>query len=643
MYKKIRQVLGEWRGVLIATPTVAGLIISLRLTGTLQLLEWAALDQFFQLRPFEPADPRIAIVEINEVDIKKAGQWPISDRVLAQVIEKIKQQKPTAIGLNLFRDLPVPPGNEDLVKVFKTTPNLIGIEKVVGDGLGDSIAPPPVLSKLDRIGAVNIAIDQDGKVRRALLSITLKNGQTTESLATKLALIYLETKGITLKEIEPNNKYGLGKAVFVRMKPNDGAYINADTGGYQILFNFRNHPCRGKVITCHIYRTISMTDLLENRIPEDLVRDHIVLIGASAESLKDRVFTPYSNSPFTAPTGVELNADLTSQILSAAIEARPQIQVWSELLEGLWIFIWSGVSAIVSWIFLRFYWKIAGILLVIIAIIVIAYLAFLAGWWIPVVPPLLAVVASGISVTAYIAYIEREDRQTIMNLLGQHVSPKIAQAVWRDRYQLLKEGQLLGQKLTATVLFSDLKGFTTITEETDPETLMIWLNDYMKAMSQCVLNRNGVVDKFIGDAVMAVFGVPIPSTTPEDIAKDTIAAVNCALDMAAKLQQLNREWQEQGLPTVAMRIGIATGTVVTGSLGSRQRLNYTTIGDTVNIAARLESYDKSLNGGICRILIAEETYENIQGKFPIQLIGTVELKGRKQPVKIYQILYSESE
>jgi adenylate cyclase len=251
-------------------------------------------------------------------------------------------------------------------------------------------------------------------------------------------------------------------------------------------------------------------------------------------------------------------------------------------------------------------------------------------------------VASGISVTAYIAYIERQDRQTIMNLLGQHVSPKIAQAVWRDRYQLLKEGQLLGQKLIATVLFSDLKGFTTITEQTDPETLMIWLNDYMKAMSQCVLNRNGVVDKFIGDAVMAVFGVPIPSTTSEDIAKDTIAAVNCALDMAAKLQQLNREWQEQGLPTVAMRIGIATGTVVTGSLGSRQRLNYTTIGDTVNIAARLESYDKSLDGGICRILIAEETYENIQGKFPIQLIGTFQLKGRKQPVKIYQILYSES-
>jgi adenylate cyclase len=241
------------------------------------------------------------------------------------------------------------------------------------------------------------------------------------------------------------------------------------------------------------------------------------------------------------------------------------------------------------------------------------------------------------AITAYIAYTEREDHQTVMHLLGQHVSPKIAQAIWRDRNQLLKDGELLGQKITATVLFTDLKGFTTITERTDPETLMVWLNDYMNVMSQSVLNHDGVVDKFIGDAVMAVFGIPIPSTTPEDIAKDAIAAVSCALDMGAKLRSLNQQWQQQGLPTVAMRVGIATGTVVSGSVGSSQRLNYTTIGDSVNIAARLESYDKSLDGGICRILISEETYLHIQNNFPTQFIGSVQLKGREQSVKIYQV------
>jgi adenylate cyclase len=368
------------------------------------------------------------------------------------------------------------------------------------------------------------------------------------------------------------------------------------------------------------------------------MRDRIVFIGSTAASLKDVFFTPYSNNYITAQYGVEVHAQITSQLVNAALDGRPFIKVWPELLEGLWVFLWSGVGAISGWKVLRIPWKAASIFLFSCALTGFSYLAFLESWWIPVIPPLFALAGSGVVITAYIAYIEREDRQVVMNLLGQHVSPKIAQAVWKSRYQLLKEGQLSGQKLTATVLFTDLKGFTSITEKTESETLMVWLNEYMKAMSQIVLDYDGVVDKFIGDAVMAVFGVPIPRTMPKEVAKDAIAAVSCALEMGAKLQKLNHQWQAQGRPTVAMRVGIATGTVVAGSLGSHQRLNYTTIGDSVNIAARLESYDKSLDGGVCRILIAEETYQLIQDKFPTRLIGSVQLKGRKQLLNIYQVL-----
>jgi adenylate cyclase len=146
------------------------------------------------------------------------------------------------------------------------------------------------------------------------------------------------------------------------------------------------------------------------------------------------------------------------------------------------------------------------------------------------------------------------------------------------------------------------------------------------------------VDKFIGDAIMAVFGVPIARTTPEEMAKDAIAAVRCAQVMASTLETLNQQWRIQGRPTAAMRVGIATGTVITGSLGSSQRLDYTTIGDSVNVAARLESYDKSLEGGICRILINKETYQYIQGRFSTKFIGEELLKGRKQSTEIYQVL-----
>lgn len=196
----------------------------------------------------------------------------------------------------------------------------------------------------------------------------------------------------------------------------------------------------------------------------------------------------------------------------------------------------------------------------------------------------------------------------------------------------------MGRKMTATVLFTDLKDFSSIAEHTDPEVLMCWLNEYMEAMAGLVLDRGGVVDKFIGDSVMAVFGVPLPRFTPEAIGADAAAAVSCALAMAATLKSLNRKWEVQGHPIAAMRIGIATGTVVVGSLGCSQRLDYTTIGDSVNVAQRLESYDKSIGSGSCRILINEGTYKHIQAKFPTQLLGSVLLKGRKQPTTVYQVI-----
>jgi len=311
-------------------------------------------------------------------------------------------------------------------------------------------------------------------------------------------------------------------------------------------------------------------------------------------------------------------------------------------LEWLWIFLWSTIGAILSWTLLRIRAKGASIFLMGCALTVGCYLAFVAGWWIPLVPPLISMGSSGMLITAYIAFIAREDKQTVMNLFERHVTPKIARAVWRDRYELLDQGKLMGRKMTATVLFTDLKGFTTVSEHMDPETLMLWLNDYMNAMADIVLEHDGVVDKFIGDAVMAVFGVPFPSTTPEAIAADATAAVACAVAMAKKLQIRNQQWQQQGLPTVAMRVGIATGTVVAGSLGSNRRIDYTIIGDSVNVAARLENYDKSVDGGICRILINEQTYQYIRTQFPTKFIAEgVKLKGRQQPVKIYQVLRSD--
>jgi adenylate cyclase len=225
----------------------------------------------------------------------------------------------------------------------------------------------------------------------------------------------------------------------------------------------------------------------------------------------------------------------------------------------------------------------------------------------------------------------------MMNLFGRYVSPKIAETIWHDRQQLLEKGRIKGRKMTVTVLFTDIKDFSTISERTDPEELMEWLNEYMDAMTEVVVAHGAVIDKFIGDAIMALFGVPLERETQAQINQDAEAAVRCAIEMGKALEILNQKWRGEGRPEIAMRVGIATGTAVTGSLGGKQRMDFTAIGDTVNIAARLESYDKSLDGGICRILISDVTYTCTEGLFPAQSIGSVQLKGREEPTHVYQI------
>lgn len=648
MWTKLRQQFWEWRGVSITAPIVAGLLIALRLGGWLQPLEWWALDHSFRLRPLESTDPRIVIVGIDEPDLKKVGTWPVPDAVIAQLLEKLKKQQPRAIGLDIFRDIPIEPGHQTLVKVFKSTPNIIGVEKIVGDDSNFEIAPPPVLSQLGQVSAVDVVPDSDGKIRRGMLFVQAKDGEQVPSLGLTLALMYLETQGTTPDPTAIN--FQLSQTVFTPFEANDGGYIGADAGGYQILLNYRG-PARS-------FHTVSMKAVLEDRIPPDLVRDRIVLVGVTAASIKDFFYTPYGSTGLTTTpkpmAGVEIQANLTSQILSSVLEGRPLIKTWSDPLEYLWILLWSWIGATLSWaarygrkvkkllpdspsVNLR-EWTAVIILLAGSSLISGCYSAFLVGWWIPVVPPVLALIGSTVVITGYIANLERQDRQTVMDIFGRHVAPEIAEAIWQDRHQLLKKGRLLGRKMTATVLFTDLKSFSSIAEHMDPETLISWLNEYMEAMAQLVPAHGGVIDKFIGDSVMAVFGVPIPHTTTEAIAKDAQQAVRCALAMAAALKSLNQHWQSQGQPTVAMRVGIATGTVIVGSLGSSQRQDYTTMGDSVNVASRLESYDKSIDGGVCRILINAETYQYTQTNFPIQTIGIARLKGREQPTAVYQVL-----
>jgi len=454
LWAKVKRQLVEDRRVFLSSSIIAACIIFLRLMGLLQSWEWEAFDQFFRLRPALPRDERVLIVGIGEADIQKIGKWPIPDGVMAQLLEKIHTLQPRAIGLDIYKNIPVPPGHGKWLEATHTIPNLIGIEQLGSEGKV-GVAPPPILRDEDRVGFNNVIFDADGKVRRSLLYWHI-NGKPRTSFALKLALIYLKAEGIEPESAEGNSNYlQLGKGVFRRFGTNDGGYIRTDARGYQILANFRGGGDN--------FRTVSMTQMLSGKVPPEWVRDRIVLIGSTAPSLKDFFFTSYSQRNFVGTaqqiSGVELQANFISQILDAAKGKPVLIHVWSELAEALWLWAWSWLGAILIWRSTSVKQSIITILLAAITLGFTTYLAFLISWWIPLIPSMLGFVVSAITITGYIALLKEELKrskeffQNVINAIPDPVFVKDKQRRWivlNDAYC-----QFIGYPLATLIEKSD--------------------------------------------------------------------------------------------------------------------------------------------------------------------------------------------
>ncbi|MGK7956813.1 MAG: CHASE2 domain-containing protein [Crocosphaera sp.] len=405
MFTGLTVTLVKWRKQLLIPPTVAVLVICANLTGILEPLELLSLDQRFRWRSQEEfhgvkvqeeTDPRIVVVTIDESDIIKLKQWPLSDGKLARLINIIKQDNPRVIGLNIFRDFPIQPGTQALNDVFSITPNLIGIEKVIGE----AIEPPSILSQLEQVGFVDLVLDSDGKVRRDLLSITSETFGQKSSFSITLALTYLEKENIIPQLSDSSqDEIIIGETHLFPLGKNAGSYINIDNGGYQILLNYRG--CKNR------FQTISILDVLAQQYPDNLFRDRLVLIGGTAESIQTSLFTPYAHSHPTSGTIVQANS--ISQILSAVLDDRPLLKVWSDPLEWLWILTWSTTGMIAIYIVFnnnRFQynslikWSLfllsnygLGCLLM-----ASSYVLFLQGWWVPTITPLIAMMGASVIV-----------------------------------------------------------------------------------------------------------------------------------------------------------------------------------------------------------------------------------------------------
>ena len=499
--------IGQWWAVLFTAPIVSALAIAASSAGLFQLLELATLDQFFRWRRSELPDERILIVTIDESDITKLGHWPMSDEVLTKLLTNLKNNQPRAIGIDLYRDLAVEPGHEALLEVYKSTPNLIGVEK----RYGNQVAPPPILKDLNQVALSDVLLDADGKVRRSLLSVNDKKEGLKLSLGAKLALLYLQNDEISLQPIDASKGiFELGKGVFMPLTENSGGYVKADAAGYQLLMNFRGSE--------HTFQTVSLTDILENRIPGKIIRDRIVLIGAVADSLKDFVQTPYDSSLLGSARetpGVFIHANAASQILSAAIEGRPLIQVWDEEVEWLWIFIWSGIGSIMVLAFLKGSLVKKNVLpksIVLCTYIVLAggsaiaigYFAFLRGWWIPTIAPLFALAGSGTVISVY--HSAKIQREAFIDGLT-----KIANRRYFDKY-LDRQWELQQQNRTyLSVLLCDVDHFKFYNDTYGHQAGDECLQQVAQALSMAV-RKTDLVARYGGEE----FVVVMPKTSPEE-------------------------------------------------------------------------------------------------------------------------------
>ena len=621
MWPNWKKDLWQWRGIWITVPSMTVIVILLRFFGFLQLMEWAAYDQYMRLRPGEAQDDRIVIVGINENDLREIKQPVFPDAIYAQLLTKLAAMEPRGIGLDIYRDLPVEPGHQELVEVFEANDNIVGITKVVGERDRDVIDAPPALAAKGQIGSNDLKVDPDKKVRRGFLFVTLANGENVWSFGSYLTLLYLDKEGIALEPVpEDESKFRLGKAVLTPFEAYDGGYVRADAGGYQMLLNYRG-PSRH-------FETVSLMDILEDRVPPDWGRDRIVLIGTVSEGFKDLFNSPYSSSMVQVlepMAGIEIHANLISQLISAAIDDRPLLKVWPEPLEWLWILFWSGAGATIVWLWRDSHdmktgtiKKIAGLTVSVGLLLGSTYLAFVNSWWIPMVPPMLGLAGSAIAVTAYVARSAGDIRKTF----GRYLSDEIVSTLLENP-EGLKMG---GERRSITIFTSDLRGFTATSERLPPEEVVKILNFYLEYMADVITKYQGTIDEFMGDGILVLFGAPI---SREDDAKRAIA---CGIAMQQAMIPVNKQMKEWNLPPLEMGIGINTGEVVVGNIGSEKRTKYGIVGSQVNLTYRIESYT---TGG--QILISEKTLKEAGDIVEIDGEKTVQPKGVKEPITIYSV------
>ena len=546
-------------------------------------------------------DARVAVIGIDDATLREYGEFPLSRDRYAQLLETLEASHPATIGFDI---LFVEPSIYDSTLAEAMAINGQVVLAIAPGLQKQTLRPVPVLDHVTSKGHIVSNADLDGVTRQIFLYI-----DQVPSLSIKLLEGYNHNLQQTFTKDKNNSRNS-----FIPI-PSSQLPINKQPR----WINW--------VAPTHQIPTYSFADILQKKIDTAKLKDKILLVGMTATGANDPLRTPYEQTPPTS--GIYVHAAVIDNLLNHRFLNRLPWQL------DLLLLFTIGIIGSLILTPLKFSHRIVVLGILSFTWFSVSLLALtISNLWLPTAAPIGTIFLVGLSVQ----WQEQKEKQQLMSLFARHVSQETATLIWQHRDEIFQNGQLDAKEMIATVMFSDIRNFTTISEGMKPRELLHWLNSYLGAMAECVQRHHGVVDKYIGDAVMAVFGIPLPHRRAEEIQQDAINAVSAAISMQERLITLNQELERSGKPTISIGIGIHTGLVIAGSIGGSQRLNYSVLGDAVNVASRLEQLNKSTKGGnLHNILISETTFQLIKQHFSTQKIQQLQLRGRRQLTMIYAI------
>jgi adenylate cyclase len=588
---------------------VAGIVLA-RSDGWLQPFELLIYDALRVAWAGHEPSTRIFLVGGTEDDVADFD-WPLRDGELADLLERLASWNPRVIGVDIYRDKPKPPGTERLAEVLARHKEIVWTFKLQ-ESAKRAILPPEVLRGTERAVLADFIPDPGNVIRRVLL---YAGDENYTAMGMELGLRYLAADHIRPAP-GSGDELRLGKTALSPLDDTRGPYARLDSSGYQILLDYHGGP--------NPFPLKSIGEIMHSNDAASLVRGRAVIVGINSESVHDSFSTPF-NTGFNSEdqmNGIVVHAHVADQLIREAMDGAPILKAFPRHVEDLWIWTWAMAGMALGLLIRYTIPALMGSAVGLLVLVGMVYGAFEAAVLLPAFPAAIAWMGSTGLTNRLVHAASNRTRIFLHKSFEQYLPPAVITQMLTSE-TLPKLG---GERREFSALFTDVASFTTLSETIEPESLAAICNDYFEGVCTAIFNEGGMVNEFIGDAVLAFFGAPHEQTDHAD------RAVSAALAIDEFAHRFSAEQRARGIDFGHTRIGVHTGTAMVGNIGTRKRLKYGAQGDMLNTGSRLDGLNKTIGTRIC---VSGDIVRKTR-RHSFRPIGAFVVKGRHGATEVFE-------